>query len=71
MKNKIVIVSLMFCMSAYGEMVVNNQQERNGLYYEVNQEEPYTGNLICKWSNGQKRTDLNYKNGKMDGLATI
>ena len=37
-------------MSAYGEKVATYLQDRNGVKYEVNQEEPYTGKFISKWS---------------------
>ncbi len=66
------MVSLMLCMSAYGEKVVDYLQDRNGVRYEVNQEEPpYTGKFIDAWPNGQKKEEINYTNGKEDGLATI
>ena len=61
----------MLSMSAYGEKVVGYLQFRNGLKYEVKQEEPFTGKFISKWSNVQKQSEVNFKNGKQDGLATM
>ena len=52
MKNIIVMVRLMLCIDAYDEKVVAYRQEKNGLKYEVNQEEPYTGTLLKYYSNG-------------------
>ena len=40
-------------------------QERNGLVYLPNQEEPFTGKNLCKYENGQKKIEGNYKDGKM------
>lgn len=46
------MVSLMLCVDAYDEKVVTYPQERNGLKYEVNQEEPNTSKLLKYYSNG-------------------
>ena len=46
-------------------------QERNGLVYLPNQEEPFTGKNLCKYKNGQKKIEGNYKDGKQDGKWTF
>jgi antitoxin component YwqK of YwqJK toxin-antitoxin module len=45
-------------------------QERNGLVYLPNQEEPFTGKNLCKYENGQKKVEGHYKDGKEDGKWT-
>jgi antitoxin component YwqK of YwqJK toxin-antitoxin module len=45
-------------------------QERNGLVYLPNQEEPFTGKNLCKYENGQKKVEGSYKDGKEDGKWT-
>ena len=40
-------------------------QERNGLVYLPNQEEPFTGKNLCKYENGQIKSERNYKDGKI------
>ena len=45
-------------------------QERNGLVYLPNQEEPFTGKNLCKYENGQNKVKGNYKDGKPDGKWT-
>ncbi len=46
-------------------------QERNGLVYLPNQEEPFTGKNLCKYENGQNKVEGNYKDGKLDGKWTF
>ena len=45
----------MFFMNAYGEKVVTYLQNKNGVKYDVNQKEPYTGKFIEAWPNGKKK----------------
>ena len=45
-------------------------QERNGLVYLPNQEEPFTGKNLCKYENGQNKAEGNYKDGKEEGKWT-
>ena len=42
-------------------------QERNGLVYLPNQQEPFTGNNLCKYEDGQIESVENFKDGKEDG----
>ena len=43
---------------------------REGFYYLLDSDTPYTGNSFTLWKNGQKRDEVNYKDGKPDGLTT-
>ena len=44
--------------------------ERTGLKYKVNKEKPYTGKVVSKHENGQKRYEEIFKDGKPDGKWT-
>ena len=46
-------------------------QNRNGLFYLPNQEEPFTGKNLCKYENGQKKVEGKMKDGKPDGKWTM
>ena len=45
-------------------------QERNGLVYLPNQEEPFTGKNLCKYENGQNKAEGKYKDGYQEGKWT-
>ena len=45
-------------------------QDRNGVGYEVNASEPYTGRVIGTYENGQKKAEDTYVNGELEGVAT-
>ena len=44
-------------------------QERNGLTYIPNETTPFTGVYITTYPNGQKQEEINYKDGKQEGLT--
>ncbi|MCS5423083.1 MULTISPECIES: hypothetical protein [Psychrilyobacter] len=47
-----------------------NQEQlhyKNGVYYEINKETPYTGKVIGYYENGQIRAKSNWKDGKRNG----
>ncbi|MCO4811807.1 MAG: hypothetical protein KC572_09405, partial [Gammaproteobacteria bacterium] len=39
-------------------------QSRQGIFYEVNSAEPYTGTVVNWYENGQKRMESNFVDGK-------
>ena len=43
---------------------------RDGLFYEVNSETPFTGAAVSKYENGQKHSEGTLKDGKPEGLVT-
>ena len=43
---------------------------RNGIIYLPNEAKPFTGNNLCKYENGQIKSEGNYKDGKPDGKVT-
>jgi antitoxin component YwqK of YwqJK toxin-antitoxin module len=46
-------------------------QTINGIIFLQDINEPYTGNNLCKYSNGQVKSKGNIKNGKLDGRMTF
>ncbi len=71
-KTSAILLAISFLMLAGGcsEKTTETIQERNGLYYVANETTPFTGTFETKFSNGQKETESNFKDGKLDGLAT-
>ena len=47
--------------------VETDAQKRNGIIYLPNETKPFTGNNLCKYENGQIKSEGNYKDGKPDG----
>ncbi len=45
-------------------------QDRNGVGYEVNASEPYTGRVIGTYENGQKQFEANFVNGGQEGVES-
>ncbi len=43
--------------------------KNNGLIYGINSEDPFTGEKIEYYSNGQKKSEIEYHNGKIDGRS--
>ena len=42
-------------------------QIRNGLRYLPNTDEPYSGSAFSLYANGDKKTETNWEDGKIDG----
>jgi len=64
MKNIFYIVCLvLFLVSSIDAREVSQLVERNGLMYEPNKEEPYTGRYVTYYENGQKKGEGNVKEG--------
>ena len=45
-------------------------EERNGIYYEVNQAAPFTGLVQSSYPDGQKKAEGSLKDGKPHGVQT-
>jgi uncharacterized protein (TIGR02145 family) len=43
------------------------QKRGDDLYYAVNEEKPYSGKVVELYGSGQKRSEISYKNGAIDG----
>ena len=69
-KTILILVSLLFLTACEGVREVTSLQDRNGIKYEVNSEVGFTGKYVEKYENGQKKVEINYKNGKKEGAWT-
>jgi len=47
------------------------QKRGDGLFYAVNEEKPYSGKVIELYQSGQKKAEINYENGAIDGAYRI
>ena len=52
------------------EKDVTYLQDRGGVKYEKNTEEPFTGKYVKYYQDGKKKLEEHYKDGKKDGLWT-
>ena len=50
--------------------IETDAQERDGIIYLPNETKPFTGKNLCKYENGQKKSEGNFKDGKKDGKRT-
>ena len=59
-------------MVGWGEETVDfsKLQDRNGVKYHKNEETPFTGLAESFYENGEKKAEINWKDGKRDGLET-
>lgn len=63
-----ILLSLsLFSCGKEKEIDYTKLQNRNEVYYEINQEEPFTGIGIKKYENGQLQIIQHFKNGIEDG----
>ena len=71
MKNVLSILCLvLFVVSCSEEREVDFLQDRGGLKYEINEEDGFTGKYVVYWSNGEKKREYHYEDGKRNGLFT-
>ena len=69
----LILVAVVFSHTDIGDLLFNKEvatylHERDGLKYEVNQEDPFTGDYGTYWtSNGKKKKSMSYKDGKWEG----
>lgn len=60
----VIILALTGCSK---EIDYSQKQIRNGIVYTVNADTPFTGKVVAKYSNGQKKLIEKFKDGKFDG----
>ena len=72
MKKLIMLLVCLFmfigCMDK--EVDISKKQVRNGVVYVVGDSKPFTGKLIGKYDNGQKKVSEEYKEGIQEGAVT-
>ena len=57
---------------SYSETICvdTDAQEKGGIIYLPSKTKPFTGKNLCKYENGQKKSEGNFKDGKEDGKVT-
>ena len=71
-----IIISLLVLLTflSCSEKEVSNQeipQEIEYIFvYDGEEENPYTGKIIAKYENGQKKWEVNYEQAKKEGIQT-
>ena len=64
-----ILLTLFLFSSAYAESrVVDKLEYRDGVAYAVGESEGFSGKLVTTYSNGKKETEINYQDGKQEGL---
>jgi antitoxin component YwqK of YwqJK toxin-antitoxin module len=64
-----ILLTLFLFSSAYAEVrVVDKLEYRDGIAYAVGEGEGFSGKLVTTYSNGKKETEINYQDGKQEGL---
>ena len=72
MKKILLILVISFSLISYGKLINGKQLEcKNGVLYEVDQNIPYTGEIIVYYENGHIKVDENFKDGKANGEVII
>ena len=66
----IILISLLLLTGVSESKEVSYLHERNGIKYEVNSEEPFSGTHIEYDENGQKSEEGTYRNDRSEGLET-
>ena len=67
----LIIVTLPLLLGGCGEKATVNEEdveEREGIIYLKGSNTTYTGEQFLFYENGQKKAEINFKNGKPDGL---
>ena len=68
MKKLLPIIFILILSSCSKEFPLEQTVERNGITYEVNSEEPFTGTTVSYYENSQLEQRSNLKDGELDGL---
>ena len=68
MRKLLPILFVLIITSCSKEVPLEQTVERNGITYEVNSEEPFTGTTVSYYENGQLEQRSTLKDGKEDGL---
>lgn len=65
-----VALLVLFFAGATQASSVNLLQSRNGVAFEVNQLEPFTGTYVKSYHSGKKALEISYKDGIKNGVMT-
>ena len=68
MKKLLPVLFVLIITSCSKEIPFDQLVERDGIFYEVNSQTPFSGTSVNYYRNGQLGMRENYKDGKRDGL---
>ena len=73
MKKLLAAIFVALLMVGCGDVTVDVEdlEYRNGVKYLPNEKTPFTGKAESFYENGQKKGEVNFKDGKEDGLWTF
>ena len=66
----IILFSIFISINSYGGIFSETicfETDGQNIVFLPNDINPYTGKYLCKYDNGQKEKEGNYKDGKLDG----
>ena len=67
----LLVMGMVGCGGGGGETVdIADIELRGLLYYESNSKTPFTGVAVSKHANGQKESEMTFKDGNPEGLST-
>jgi len=71
MKKILLILMISMSLISYGKLINKKQlQNRNGVFYEVNQLIPYTGKKVYYYKSGQIQIKAKFKDGKIEDVIS-
>lgn len=71
MKKILLILVISISLMSYGKEINKKQlQNRNGVFYEVNQSIPYTGKKVYYYKSGQIQIKAKFKDGKIEDVIS-
>ena len=65
---KLLLILPLLIVGCSKEIPFDQLVEREGIYYEVNSQTPFSGRVVSYYENGRLEEKANYKDGKEDGL---
>ena len=69
----ILLFSIFISINSYGGIFNESicfETDGQNIVFLPNETDAYTGKYLCKYNNGQKEKEGNYKDGKLDGKWT-
>ena len=70
----IFLFSILISINSYSGIFKESicfETDGQNIVFLLNETNPYTGKYLCKYDNGQKEKEGEYKNGKLDGKLTV
>ena len=69
----ILLFSIFISMKSYGGIfneTICFETDGQNIVFLLNETNPYTGKYLCKYEDGQKKSEGSYKDGKLDNKLT-